>query len=272
MRIAALADIHGNLQAFEAALEHVRTQHVDQTVLCGDITVGCADDLACWHLARESDCAAVRGNAERYLADFGTERADPRWTTELFRPLQWSVAHFPEAARRELADLPLTYSAPGHPELVFCHGSPRSDGDQIKAYTPGESLTPMFEGCAARYIVRGHNHIPGIRLWEGRTIVTCGSTGLQVDFNPEAQYAVLEQRNSAWHVTHHAVAYDVEGALRRFEETGYLPDAGPMGRLFARAVATATNQIMPFFRYYRRWQAEEDIGLAEAVERFLRLY
>ena len=272
MRIAALADIHGNLQAFEAALEHVCGQRVDEIVLCGDITVGCADDLACWRLARDLGCVAVRGNAERYLADFGTDRADPRWSTERFRPLQWTVERFPLAEREQLAELPLTYSPSGHPEIVFCHGSPRRDGDQIKAYTPGDLLEPMFEGCDAQYIVRGHNHLPQVRWWEGRTIVTCGSVGLQVDFTPEAQYAVLELRGAAWHVTHHAVPYDVDAALRRLEETGYLPDAGPMGRLFARAVATATNQIMPFHRYYRRWQSEGEIELAEAVERFLRLY
>ena len=36
MRIAILADIHGNLAAFEAALAHVRTLGVDQLVIAGD--------------------------------------------------------------------------------------------------------------------------------------------------------------------------------------------------------------------------------------------
>jgi len=272
MRIAALADIHGNLQAFEAALEHVRGQGVDRIVLCGDITVGCADDLACWRRAQELGCPMVRGNAERYLADYGTERADPRWDKEEFGPLQWAVARFPKAERQELGRLPLTYSPPAHPGVVFCHASPRRDGDHITAYTPDEAVAPMFGGNGARYCVRGHNHFPQVRNWDGRTIVTCGAVGLQVDFNPAAQYAVLEEQGEEWSITHHAVPYDVEGALQRFVDTGYLPDAGPMGRLFARGVATATNQIMPFRRYYRRWQGEGEIGLAEAVERFLRMY
>lgn len=272
MRLAALADIHGNLQAFEAALEHARGHGVDQIVLCGDVTVGCADDLGCWRLACELGCAAVRGNGEDYLADYGTDRAEARWSEPEFGPLRWAAARFPEADRQELARLPLTYSPPGHPELVFCHASPRSNRDHLTAYTPDEALAPMFEGSRARCVVRGHNHFPQVRQWEGRTIVTCGSIGLPMDFNPAAQYAVLEEREGQWHTTHHAVPYDVDGALRRFEETAYLPDAGPMGRLFVRGVATATNQVMPFFRYYRRWQKEGAISLAEAVERFLSLY
>ncbi len=33
MRLAIMADIHGNLPAFEAALEHARQQGVDQMVI-----------------------------------------------------------------------------------------------------------------------------------------------------------------------------------------------------------------------------------------------
>ena len=40
MRIAVLADIHGNLPAFEAALNHVSQQKVDQIILAGDIIIG----------------------------------------------------------------------------------------------------------------------------------------------------------------------------------------------------------------------------------------
>jgi len=40
LRIAILADIHGNLPAFEAALEHVARQHADRLIIAGVIVVG----------------------------------------------------------------------------------------------------------------------------------------------------------------------------------------------------------------------------------------
>jgi predicted phosphodiesterase len=46
MRIAALADVHGNLAAFEAAIAHARAQSPDQIVLLGDYSTG-PDALAC---------------------------------------------------------------------------------------------------------------------------------------------------------------------------------------------------------------------------------
>jgi predicted phosphodiesterase len=52
MRIAVLADIHGNLPAFEAALAHSRRQAVDHLVIAGDLINGAPDSRLCWQLAQ----------------------------------------------------------------------------------------------------------------------------------------------------------------------------------------------------------------------------
>lgn len=46
MKIAILADIHGNLPAFQAAIDHVQRQQADLTVIAGDIVIGAPDSLA----------------------------------------------------------------------------------------------------------------------------------------------------------------------------------------------------------------------------------
>ena len=40
MRLAILADIHGNLPALEAVLEDVTKQNVDRILVAGDLTGG----------------------------------------------------------------------------------------------------------------------------------------------------------------------------------------------------------------------------------------
>ena len=272
MRIAALVDIHGNAPAFEAALDQIAKQRVDQIVIVGDIVLGAPDDVACWNLARDLGCPLVRGNADRYLAHYSTPEADPRWTTEQFGPLQWSVRQFSDEQRRQIGALPLTCRLAGVPDLLFCHSSPRSDMDEMRVYTPAAELEAIFADVPERIIVRGHNHNPEVRLWEDRTIITCGSVGAPIDGNPGAQYLLLEQRGNDWHIEHQRVPYDLDATLCRFEESGYLEAAGPIGRLMARSVATSTAQLVPFLRYYKRWSQESDITLAEAVEKFSRLY
>jgi predicted phosphodiesterase len=269
MRIAVLADIHGNLLAFEAALDHVMRQRVDHLVIAGDIVVGAPDSAACWRLAQRLHRPIVRGNHERYVAHYGTPKAAPAWSTEQFAPVHWAAAQLTAEERRTLDDLPLTLRIDGVPDLLIVHASARSDRDTIAAHTPAAHLSEMFPAVQERVIVRAHNHVAQVRLWDDRLIVTAGSVGLPLDGNPTAQYVILEQRAVGWRIQHHAVPYDVDATLQRFHASGYLEAAGPMARLFMREVATASYHIVPFLRAYERWSAHEDLPLAAAVERFL---
>ncbi|HLK58516.1 MAG TPA: metallophosphoesterase family protein [Chthonomonadaceae bacterium] len=272
MRLAILADIHGNLPAFEAALEHVAAQRVDRIVIVGDIVVGAPDSGSCWRLAQSLGCPILRGNHERYLFHFDTPHAPPLWKTERFGPVRWALTQCTEAERQCMADLPPFLQLPEAEGVFFAHASARSDNDTIVAYTPDSEIAAMFPDVTEPYIVRGHNHIAQVRLWEGRMIVTTGSVGLPLDGIATAQYLLLERHREGWKVQHQSVSYDVDATVRRFSETGYLEAGGPLARLFLREVATAGSQIVPFFRAYDRWQAETSLTLSEAVERFLSVF
>jgi predicted phosphodiesterase len=269
MRIAVLADIHGNLPAFEAALEHVRSAGVDQIIIAGDIVVGSPDSAACLQLARELGCPIIRGNHERYVFDFGGERADPLWSTAQFAPLHWAVQQLGEPARRELTTLPASLRLPDAPELLFVHASLRSDNDSLRAHTPEALLAAYFPGVEAGLIVRAHNHVGATRIWGERLIVTSGSIGLALDGSPTAQYLLLERRRSGWRITHQSVPYDLDRLAERFHSTGYLEATGPIGRLYMREVLTASFQIVPFLRFHQRLLEQGPMAMGEALERFL---
>jgi predicted phosphodiesterase len=270
MRIAIIADIHGNLPALEATLAHIETLHVDRLLVLGDIVVGSPDSLACWQRIRALNCPVLRGNHERYVYDLGTERAKPEWSLPQFGPVQYAAAQLGETARCELAALPTTIRLPEAPDVLFVHGSARNDTDLVFPYTSEAELTPMFASATERWLIRGHNHYAGIHLWGERRVVTVGSVGLPLDGTPAAQFTVLERTPEDWAVSQFAVPYDVAAAVRRFKDSGYLDAAGPMSRLFMREVETAAFHIVPFLK----WQKEHAsrgkiIPLAEAVERFL---
>ncbi len=269
MKIAVMADIHGNLPAFEAALADYKRQSADLLVIAGDVVNGAPDSAECWKLADSLGVPIIRGNHERYVGLYGTEGAPAEWSSDRFGPVKWSSAQFSQAEKQRLAGLPLDLKLPEYPELFFCHSSVRSDSDAIAPYTAEAELDAMFPGVTAPLIIRGHNHAPAIRFWRNRRIITTGSVGLTFDGIPTAQYVLLTHSGGGWSSEHRSVEYDIEAALARFHETGYLTDGGPMARLFYREVATASFHIVPFLRAYRRWSAEEDITLEAAVDRFL---
>jgi predicted phosphodiesterase len=271
MRLAILADIHGNLPAFEAALDHLTGQRIEQVIIAGDVVNGAPDSEACWRLAQSLGCPILRGNHERYIAHYGTASAPPEWETEQFAPIRWAAAQFTPAERCDLANLPLIVRPPETPELLIVHASLRNDRDTLAAYTPEEQLAVMFPEVREGLIIRGHNHVGQVRLWGERSIITVGSVGLALDGHPTAQYLILERCATGWRIQHQSVPYDVEAAVRRFQTTGYLEAAGPMGRLFMREVATASHHLVPFSRMYTRWSSAEGIPLEAAVNRYLSL-
>ena len=271
IRIAVLADIHGNLPAFEAALKHVSQQKVDQVILAGDIVNGSPDSKACWTLDLSLDCPILRGNHERYVARFGTSKASPLWSMEQFAPLQWTVEQLSEQDRQCMEQLPLNLRLPEAPNLFIVHATERDDHDTIASHTPVQVLHEMFPTAQERYIIRAHNHCGQVRVWEKGFIVTSGSVGLPLDGNPTAQYLLIDQEKNGWNIQHQSVPYPLDATISRFHDTGYLAAVGPMGRLFFREVVTASPQIVPFLRLYAQWSKGGDISLSQAVDRFLSL-
>jgi hypothetical protein len=271
IRIAVLADIHGNLPAFEAALKHVSQQKVDQVILAGDIVNGCPDSKDCWTLALSLGCPILRGNHERYVAHFGTSKASPLWSMEQFAPLHWTLEQLSAQDRQCMQQLLFNLRLPEAPDLLIVHASERDDHDSVASHTPEPVLHDLFPTAKERYIIRAHNHHGQVRVWEKGFIITCGSVGLALDGNPTAQYLLLDQEKNGWKIQHQSVPYPVDATLNRFHDTGYLSAVGPMGHLFFREVVTASQQIVPFLRLYSQWTKQGDISLSQAVERFLSL-
>jgi predicted phosphodiesterase len=272
MRIAVLADIHGNLPALEEALAEVERSQVDRVIVAGDMVVGSPDSFACWRRVLALGCPIIRGNHERYIFDLDTARAPASWKTPRFGPVHYAAAQFSTEQRRELAALPAYLEFGDCPDLLLTHGSLRSDNDLIFPYTSDAEIAPMFAGHAAPWIARGHNHFASVRLWGDRRIVTVGSVGLPLDGTPAAQFTILERRGKVWDVFHRAIPYDVSATLRRFDETGYLESAGPMASLYRREVETASFTIIPFLAYYRKVSATNPaVKLEDAVSAFRAL-
>ncbi|MEZ4735864.1 MAG: metallophosphoesterase family protein [Caldilineaceae bacterium] len=272
MRIAILADIHGNLPAFEAVLHHLRQQAPDLIIIAGDVVIGAPDSAACWQLAQSLACPMVRGNHERYLSDFGTAQGDPAWQTEQFLPVQWAVAQFTAVERSAIAALPLTLALPAAPDLLVVHAGVRSDRENLPPYKADAEIAAMFPKVPQRWIVRGHDHLARAHTWREKTIITTGSVGLPMDGNTAAQYTLLDATPQGWCVYHQAVEYDVRKTLDRFAVTNYVAQTGVMGRLFLRETATATPHFVPFLRLYHQWSQETPLSLQDALDRYLNHY
>lgn len=270
MRVVVIADIHGNLAALEAALAEIGRLQPDRLVVAGDVVDGGPDSAACWERIKTLRCPVLRGNHERYIFDFGTERVAPEWVKPQFGPLHFARAELSGRQISEMRALPLVWRDPALPGLAVVHASETGDNDSVLTYTPEEAVEAVFPTMRERLIVRGHNHLCMTREWRHGRIVTTGAVGMPQDGNPSAQFVVLELRAGEWSVGHRSVKYDVGLTLKRFRDSGYLEQAGPLGRLFYREVETATMQVVPFLRFWGAASAARaDLSLDAAVAEWL---
>jgi predicted phosphodiesterase len=69
MKVAAVADIHGNLPALEAALREIEVERPDLIVVCGDVASGPMPAETIDALRSLTNARFVRGNADRGLID-----------------------------------------------------------------------------------------------------------------------------------------------------------------------------------------------------------
>jgi predicted phosphodiesterase len=130
MRVAVLADIHGNLPALDAVLGEIDAAAVDAIVLNGDIATGPMPAETLDRLAALGEKAIwVRGNADRELvaAYDGVLNLD---LPEAARaPTEYCASHLASRHRDLLADLPLSIALDitGLGPVRFCHATTRSD-------------------------------------------------------------------------------------------------------------------------------------------------
>ncbi|NJN18549.1 MAG: metallophosphoesterase family protein [Oscillochloris sp.] len=270
MRIAIIADIHGNLLALEAVLADLERQRIDRLIVAGDMVIGSPDSAACWERIKALHVPVVRGNHERYLVEYCTD-GDASLNSRQFAPVAYAAAQFNPLEKAAIAELPQSYRPSEAPDVLVVHASLRSDRDIIVRSTGPDELAAQFP-APANLIIRAHQHIPAERRWVGRRIVTAGSVGLSLGGDTRPHYLIAEQRRSGWRISQRSVGYDHVAALARFVQTGYLDVAGPIARLYQEELRIAQPLIIPFLRDYERWKQSEPLAIDRACERWLAKY
>lgn len=183
MKVAALADIHGNVQALDAVLADPRCASADEIVVLGDVVAGtfpveCLDRLVALlgHRVR-----ILRGNADRIvLEDDGMES---RWVRDRLGPERLAaVAAWPTSFVIEVEELGA---------VRCCHATPRSDEDTLTPITPEAEAAIPFEGTTEPVVLGGHTHSQFERRIRDWRFVNVGSIGRPREVRPAAYWALL---------------------------------------------------------------------------------
>ena len=234
MRIAVLSDIHSNLAALDAVLEHVGS--VDAIWHLGDVVGYGPDPDAVVARLAERNATGVRGNHD--AAAIGGREID--WfNSDARAAAEWTRDTISAETRRWLGELPERLAVD---DITLVHGSPR---DPLREYvTDGMIAAENIDVLETRHGLHGHTHVPvawvatpervvlvrarddlRIDLDPNRTLLNPGSVGQPRDGDPRAAYLVLDldARSVSWHRVEYAIA-PVQAAIRAAGLPGRLAD------------------------------------------------
>lgn len=219
MKVAALYDIHGNLPALEAVLNEVDREGVDVIVIGGDIVPGpMPRDVLEVLLSLGDRVRWIRGNCEREVVEaFDGGSFSYIKSKEVREDTTWTAGQMEQKHRDFMATLPekISFHVEGLGEILFCHGSPRSDMEILTVVTSEERLSEALVGVKEHVVVCGHTHVQFDRVCEGKRVVNAGSVGMPYG-EPGAYWLLLGPD-----VNLRKTNYDLDAAAHLVRKTGY---------------------------------------------------
>lgn len=247
MRLAVIADIHGNLLALQAVLADIARRGADVTIDLGDCVSGPLWPAETFELLQRLALPTVRGNHDRALAE-------PAAT--LGASDAYAVSQLSDEGVRALATLPqIVTPLPG---VLACHGTPSYDSvylldrvtDGVLALAPAADIDRLLGPTSEPLILCAHSHQQRVVQIGARLVVNPGSVGCPAYVDdgaspgsslivipgsvgcpaasiettpahvsetgtPHARYALLDDVGGTWSVRLMAIPYDWNRAAER---------------------------------------------------------
>ena len=234
MRILIISDIHANLTAFRAVLEHAQDQW-DIIWFLGDLVGYGPDPNECTEELLKHNHIALSGNHDQAVLgnlDIKSFNREAKYA------ITWTQEAISSETRSYLESLPAKQV---EGDFTLAHASPRYPIWEyiLDPVTAAEN----FNWFQTDYCLVGHTHVPvmfeerlnGFRrvnvrppsyargreafaLGRERLIINPGSVGQPRDSDPRAAYALLDTEAMTW--SYQRVSYPVREVQERMEKCG----------------------------------------------------
>ena len=226
MRIALISDIHANLPALQAVLEHVDGGKINAIYHLGDLVGYAPWPNEAVALIRERGISGVGGNYDSTVAtdheNCGCRYEDPRQEELSHVSYEWTREHCSARTKAFLATLPFRLDLRplgGHAsgsKIVLVHGSPTLNTLYWTEDRDDDFCRQMADRAGVGegdLMAFGHTHKPWHRVIDGIHFVNTGSVGRPKDGDWRAGYVILEVSGGSFAVSFERVEYDLESAM-----------------------------------------------------------
>ncbi|HXA45797.1 MAG TPA: metallophosphoesterase family protein [Candidatus Angelobacter sp.] len=230
MKYAIIADIHGNIDAFQVALEDIRAQNATHIVCLGDVVGYNARPKECLQIVRDMGIPCVKGNhdeycsSEEHLEGFNPHAADA---------VHWTRNQLNDEDKKWLRELKYSRMAANFTMVHATLDAPERWGYVFDKLAAAAS----FPYQTTQMCFFGHTHVPVAFMRDtvvrGGTyskfkidpakkyFINVGAIGQPRDNNPKAAYVIYDM--DACTIELRRLDYDIAAAQAKIREAG-LPE------------------------------------------------
>ena len=262
MKIAAIADIHGNLFALEKVLQDCEAKGVDQFIFLGDYITDGPFSNEVLDIIRSMNAVVVSGNRETRTIKLGPTETSKKvmaaayWTRDRLRDDSLTYIQ----TLKEETDIEyegLQFHISHHPT----HFRKHENGIWDIANVP-----EIFKHTTADIILFGHTHRQLIYNQNGKYIFNPGSAGLALNGDPQAHYGIITIENETINFEPLRLDYDRDAYLKAIHASGMVQECPLWTRCTLRSIETGNNYYVDLLEAAKSLMAEHGRSLDDWID------
>lgn len=239
-----MSDIHSNHTALKACFAEIGKQAVDAVIYLGDYFTDCPYPEKTLSFIREKSqlypTYIIRGNREDYLLEYRKYHSKDWTYGTATGSLLYTYDNLTPEDLNFLESLPPVQSIRcENIDILLCHGSPIQSRESL--FPDTKEAQDHLMKLSSDLLLCGHTHRQYDYTYNGKKIINPGSVGIQVGGQAEAQFVVLQIVDDRVSTRFFSVPYDIESAVREFEESYLLQKGGIWSRAVIKALRTGID-------------------------------
>ena len=215
MKIAALGDIHGNIEALKTAYEAALAEKVDKVFHLGDLGGYAPFVNEVIDFLIEHKIEGVQGNYDDAVAHdrehCGCKYENPLQAEMADLSFAWTKKHSSEISKEYMRNLPfeLSFSC-GSRKVVIFHATPQKNNLYWFEERPDKFFMEMAEKIDADVMIYGHTHKPYRKDIGGKVFINAGSVGKPKDGDSRTCTAIVDITDEGVKSEFVRMPYDIE--------------------------------------------------------------
>jgi len=194
LKVALLADIHGNIYALKKVIDEIIKKSPDFCIFVGDLcgyyyyTENCIEELN-----RIPNLISVRGNHDQMFLDlYNDNNLLDELISKFGKAYEILLSSISEESLNYLNSMPNSWQ---NEYISVFHGSPRNI---LNEYIYPNSPIEFIGSIDTPFVILGHTHYPMVRNIDNVIVINPGSVGQPRDYN-KASYSILNTNSQIIH-------------------------------------------------------------------------